>query len=80
MTTNEDLAKAEDINTLLLQVVFFDADFHHRGHVSAYVGVLLITSMFIIPATTARQFVEGSVVMWDGHAMVRAMAKRWSGR
>ena len=72
MTTNEDLSKAEDINTLLLQVGFSDVDFHHSGHVSAYIGGV-ITSILIIPAATARQFVEGSVVMWGGHAMVRAM-------
>ena len=33
----------------------------------------VITSILIIPAATERQFVEGSVVMWGGHAMVRAM-------
>ena len=42
MTTNEDLSKAEDINTLLLQVGFSDVGLHHRGHhrdhVSAYIG------------------------------------------
>ncbi len=76
MTTNEDLSKAEGINTLLLQAGYLTLISIHRGHFGAYVWGVLITSMFIIPATTARQFVEGSVVMWDGHATIRAMAMR----
>ena len=73
MTTNEDLAKAEGINTLLLQVGYLTLISITVAILVRMLGVLLITSMFIIPATTAGQFVEGSVVMWGGHAMVRAI-------
>ena len=63
MTINEDLAKAEGVNILLLQVVFLALIAITVAISVRMVGVLLITSMLIIPAATARQFAATPVVM-----------------
>ena len=63
MTINEDLAKAEGVNTLFLQVVFLFLIAITVAISVRMVGVLLITSMLIIPASTARQFAPTPIVM-----------------
>ena len=63
MTINEDLAKAEGANTLFLQVIFLFLIAITVAISVRMVGVLLITSMLIIPASTARQFAPTPIIM-----------------
>ncbi len=63
MTIDEDLAKAEGVNTLLLHIIFLVMIAITVAISVRMVGVLLITSMLIIPAATARQFATTPVVM-----------------
>lgn len=63
MTINQDLAKAEGVSTLFLQIIFLTIIATTVALSVRIVGVLLITSMLIIPAATARQFARTPTVM-----------------
>ena len=63
MTINQDLAKAEGVNTLLLHIIFLVLIATTVALSVRIVGVLLITSMLIIPAATARQFARTPLKM-----------------
>ncbi len=56
MTIHEDLAKAEGVKTLATQLLFMFLMTIVVAVSIRVVGILLITSMLIIPAATARQF------------------------
>ena len=63
MTINQDLARAEGVNTLVLHILFLAIISITVALSVRMVGVLLITSMLIIPAATARQFAQTPVSM-----------------
>ena len=63
ITINEDLAKAEGVNTLFLNIIFLFLIASTVAISVRMVGVLLITSMLIIPASTARQFASTPIHM-----------------
>lgn len=56
MTIHEDLAKAEGVNSFLMQVLLMALMTIVVAVSVRIVGILLITSMLIIPAAAARQF------------------------
>lgn len=56
MTVHEDLARAEGVNTFHLHLMFMCVMTVVVAISLHIVGILLITSMLIIPAATARQF------------------------
>ena len=56
MTIHEDMAKAEGVRTLLTHLLFMFLMTVMVAISIRIVGILLITSMLIIPAATARQF------------------------
>ncbi len=58
MTVSEDLARAEGVNTHLLQLFFLLLIALTIAVAMKLVGILLITSMMIIPAATARRLVQ----------------------
>lgn len=66
ITINADLAKAEGVNTFALQMLFLLLMTITVAVSVRIVGVLLITSMLIIPAATARQLVSGPQAMAIG--------------
>lgn len=66
MTISADLAKAEGVNTFALQMLFLILMTITVAVSVRIVGVLLITSMLIIPAATARQLVTGPQAMAMG--------------
>ena len=74
MTINEDLAKAEGVNTIFLQTIFLLLITITVAISVRMVGVLLITSMLIIPAATARQFASTPVLMAIMSVMVGFVA------
>lgn len=55
MTINEDIAKADGVKTFVLQLLFMFLMTVVVAISIRVVGILLITSMLIIPAATARQ-------------------------
>ena len=55
MTINENIAKAENINTKIIQSIFLILLIVFVATCVKIVGILLITSMLIIPAATSRQ-------------------------
>lgn len=55
MTINENIAKAENINTKIIQSIFLILLVVFVATCVKIVGILLITSMLIIPAATSRQ-------------------------
>ncbi|NCC20857.1 MAG: hypothetical protein EOM26_00170 [Alphaproteobacteria bacterium] len=57
MTIHEDLARAEGVRTLYTNILFIFLMTLVVAVSIRIVGILLITSMLIIPAATARQFV-----------------------
>ena len=63
LTIDEDLAKAEKINTNLIQGVFLTLLVIFVATCVKIVGILLITSMLIIPAATARQISKSPIQM-----------------
>ena len=74
MTINEDLAKAEGVSTIFLQTIFLLLITITVAISVRMVGVLLITSMLIIPAATARQFAATPVSMAIISVMLGFMA------
>ena len=68
MTINESVAKAENINTFLIQSIFLTLLVVFVATCVKVVGILLITSMLIIPAATARQISSspGSMALVSG--------------
>jgi zinc transport system permease protein len=74
MTINEDLAKAEGVNTFFMQLIFLILIAVTVAISVRMVGVLLITSMLIIPAATARQFAATPAGMAGMAAIVGIMA------
>ena len=56
MTLSPDLARAEGVSTVIMQVLFLAIMTLVVATSVRMVGVLLITSMLIIPAATARLF------------------------
>ena len=63
MTINEDLAKAENVNTFITNLLLMLLMTIVVGVSIRTVGILLITSMLIIPAATARQLVRSPEAM-----------------
>ena len=55
MTINENIAKADNINTKIIQSIFLILLVIFVATCVKIVGILLITSMLIIPAATSRQ-------------------------
>jgi zinc transport system permease protein len=74
MTINEDLARAEGVNTFLMQLIFLGLIAVTVAISVRMVGVLLITSMLIIPAATARQFAATPAGMAGMAAIAGVMA------
>lgn len=63
MTINEDLAKAESVRTFRTQLLFLFLMTIVVAVAIRIVGILLITSMLIIPAATARQLARSPEAM-----------------
>ena len=63
MTVSQDLAKAEGVRVLALQMLFLVLMTVTVAVSVRMVGVLLITSMLIIPAATARQAARTPAIM-----------------
>ena len=63
MTLHEDLALAEGTNPFLMQVLLMMLMTLVVALSLKIVGILLITSMLIIPAATARQFAKSPEMM-----------------
>ncbi|MEC7924942.1 MAG: metal ABC transporter permease, partial [Thermodesulfobacteriota bacterium] len=55
MTINENIAKADNINVKIIQSIFLILLVIFVATCVKIVGILLITSMLIIPAATSRQ-------------------------
>ena len=74
MTIHEDLARAEGVNTFWMHMLLM---FLMTVVVAVFlriVGILLITSMLIIPAATARQLVRSTGAMAVAAALLGAAA------
>ena len=63
MTISQDLAKAEKVNTFVTNLLLMSLMTIVVGVSIRTVGILLITSMLIIPAATARQLVRSPEAM-----------------
>ncbi|MFW2331540.1 MAG: iron chelate uptake ABC transporter family permease subunit [Nitrospinota bacterium] len=63
MSINEDLAKAEGVNTTLMSIILMLLMVIVVVISIRIVGVLLITSLLIIPAATAKQFAKSPELM-----------------
>ncbi len=68
MTISEDLAKAEGVNTFVANLVLMSLMTVVVSVSIRVVGILLVTSMLIIPAATARQWAESP----EGMAIIAA--------
>ncbi|MFC4271580.1 hypothetical protein GQF03_17555 [Sneathiella chungangensis] len=68
MTIHEDLARAEGVNTVWANILLMLLMTIVVAVSIRIVGILLITSMLIIPAATARQLVSSpeSMAIWAG--------------
>jgi zinc transport system permease protein len=74
MTMSQDLAKAEGVKTFALQMLFLVLMTITVAVSVQMVGVLLITSMLIIPAATARQLVHSPEYMAIGAVIIGFIA------
>lgn len=74
MTLSADLAKAEGVRSFALQMMFLILMTITVAVSVRMVGVLLITSMLIIPAATARQLVRTPEAMAIGAVIIGIMA------
>ena len=74
LTIDEDLAKAEKINTNLIQGVFLTLLVIFVATCVKIVGILLITSMLIIPAATARQISKSPIQMAVFSSLIGALS------
>ena len=63
MTINENIAKADNINTKIIQSIFLILLVIFVATCVKIVGILLITSMLIIPAATSRQITSSPGIM-----------------
>ena len=74
MTVNEDLAKAEGVKTLWMHLMFVFLMSMLVAVSIRIVGILLITSLLIIPAATARQLARMPETMAAAAAVAGAVA------
>ncbi|MCE2517945.1 MAG: metal ABC transporter permease [Alphaproteobacteria bacterium] len=74
MTVSADLAKAEGVKTMRLQLIFLVLMTITVAVSVRMVGVLLITSMLIIPAATSRQLVRSPAAMAIGAVVIGMIA------
>lgn len=74
MTIHEDLARAEGVNTFLMHLLLMFLMTIVVAVFLRIVGILLITSMLIIPAATARQLVRSTGAMAAAAAALGAAA------
>jgi zinc transport system permease protein len=74
MTLHEDLARAEGVRTLFMQILFMFLMTVVVAISMRVVGILLITSMLVIPAATARQFSRSPEAMAGVAALLGILA------
>lgn len=74
LTINEELARAEGVRALLHRIIFMTLLAAVIAIAMKVVGILLITSLLIIPAATARAFTRTPEMMALGGAAVGAFA------
>ena len=74
MTLNEDLARAEGVNVFYMQILFTILITVLVAMSIRVVGVLLITSMLIIPAAAARQIAKSPESMAIFSAIIGAVS------
>jgi len=74
MTIHEDLARAEGVRTLRCQCVLMFLMTVAVAVSLHVVGILLMTSLLIIPAATARQFARSPEAMAVGAALIGILA------
>ena len=74
LTVHEDLARAEGVSAMLVQAVFMILVAVCIALAMKVVGILLVTSMLIIPAATARRLSTGPEMMALVAAAIGAVA------
>ena len=74
MTLHEDLARAEGVHVLLMHLLLMLLMTTLVAISIRIVGILLITSMLIIPAATARQLARSPEIMAAGAAILGMIA------
>lgn len=74
MTIHEDLAKAEGVQTFFMQLLFMLLTTIVVAVSIRIVGILLVTSMFIIPAATARLWANSPEKMAIGACITGIIA------
>ena len=74
ITIHEDLARAENVSVFWLQIMFMFLMTIAVAVSIRIVGILLITSLLIIPAASARQFVASPTMMAVAASLLGTMA------